>query len=136
MESFAESVVSILQADKTKTSGDDTQYDGVWSEFAAQIVGEESIFWDVFVEHVESVCETVIETETTTGERLLLAVFTDGWGDWWVEQDDAADWSRFGDERASKWLADAVYERVCRLAEQWAIERKASGDGALDDEDL
>lgn len=66
---------------KAMNSGDDSPYHNVWEEFATQIQGEKSVFWDVYESEVQRFCWNIVEEFSVT-ERDFLWLFTEQGEEW------------------------------------------------------
>ena len=46
---------------ESKLSGDDSPYKDVWEEFASQIQGEQSIFFELYTDIIEGCCQEIVK---------------------------------------------------------------------------
>ena len=57
-----ESIAALEQMDANEMlSGDDSGLKNVWEEICVQVQGEESVFWDAYVETIESLLSGSVE---------------------------------------------------------------------------
>jgi hypothetical protein len=106
-------------------SGDDSPYQDPWEEFASQIQGEESFYFDTYETVVRQFCYAQIDKMSPT-ERKLLWLFTEPGEEWtWdIDYDKQNGIERDPDEDEPEEatfdendVADALYQKVCECAE-------------------
>lgn len=66
---------------RAQLSGDDAGLKNIWEEFCVQVQGEESFFWEAYVEHVEHALATALR-----GVRRLERTAI------WLQTDEGRDW--------------------------------------------
>jgi len=93
-------------------SGDDSGLRSAWQEFCVQVQGEESYFWDAYVETVK---QTIAGTLVPVRHLDMVAMWLEtpeGW-DWLAENEDGAALPFVNEADVVEW----VYDEVRRLAE-------------------
>ena len=71
----------ILRGQKAMLSGDDSGLKTIWQEYCAQVQGEQSYFWDTYVEHVEM---AIFSATAGLPAHELRAL--------WLQTDESDDW--------------------------------------------
>jgi len=76
-----------LENQKDLTSGDDTCLENNWEEYCVQVQDEESIAWDSYIAHTESLFQRFYD-ELPTEQQFTLWLETEGGQDWYWEDDN------------------------------------------------
>ena len=118
--SLVESVITALQRMPAGLSGDDLGLDTAWDEVCVQIQGEQSIFWDAYVQTIDG-CIAATLFEISPVLRDVLSAATVSGDDWLDEPDDDGVLPVFEDEivdmarsdlfaRADEYEGDAIQQ--------------------------
>lgn len=78
---------AFLENQKDLTSGDDTCLENNWEEYCLQVQHEESIAWDSYMAHIESLFQRFYD-ELPIEEQFTLWLETEGGQDWYWEDDN------------------------------------------------
>ena len=95
--SLVDSVITALQRIPAELSGDDSGLDTAWDEVCVQVQGEESIFWDAYVQTIDGCIAAAIFELAPALMDTLSAATTSG-DDWLDEPDDEGVLPVFEDE--------------------------------------
>ena len=81
-------VIRSLQSIKSTLSGEDSGLTNTWDEICAQVQGEESFYWNVYEEQVESEIRLRI-AELPLKEKCLLWLYTENGEKYYEENSEA-----------------------------------------------
>ncbi len=87
---IADKTKAFLENQKDLTSGDDTCLENNWEEYCLQVQHEESIAWDAYIDHIESLFQGFYE-ELPKEQQFTL----------WLETDDGQEWYWNDDNRTN-----------------------------------
>lgn len=96
--------------ESARLSGDDSPLRSVWEEWKDQVQEEESYFFEIYVETIETLCRCLTE-DLPVDEQALLWLTTDDYFDL-----DEGDPLPYGDTMVEA-VAAEIYRRVYRFAE-------------------
>jgi len=95
-----------LENQKDLTSGDDTCLENNWEEYCVQVQGEESIAWDFYMAHIESLFQGFYN-ELPREQQFTLWLESEDGQDWYW-QDENRDNMEFTYEQAPVFFDDCV----------------------------
>lgn len=82
--------MNFLIQQKDLTSGDDTCLENNWEEYCVQVQDEESIAWDAYKDHIETLFSGYFE-ELLQAEQLTLWLDCDDGRNWYYDQNRETD---------------------------------------------
>jgi hypothetical protein len=82
----------------------------VWDEFKYQIQEEQSPFFDFYEDTIRRLCAEAVTRQGREWEQLLW-LWTEGYLDWWADQDEVSI-----DDFQTDDVVEEVYTRVCDTA--------------------
>ncbi len=103
--------VGHLRGMGAQLSGDDAGLKNVWEEFCVQVQGEESFFWDEYIQTVEDVLAGALKSARPL-ESTAIWLQTDEGRDWLYEKDQGNDSPPVSDEDSVKWLYELAWGRA------------------------
>jgi len=130
---YANKVIAELQSmgREAMQSGDDSPYNNVWEEYAAQVQGEESVFWEMYEEMVEQWCGAIVQAFSQT-EREFLWLFSEAGQNWTRDIDyDKEHGIPHEPEEADFWGEDIIkelYSRIYTIANNMQLPENEYGE--------
>ena len=117
-------------------SGEDSGLGNVWDEICVQVQGEESFFWDTYVDVVDDMLAAEVK-DLPPRERLALWLATDAGSDWFMDAEDGAVDCDAPPVRADQIIADLQAALLSRADEYegHAVKRYLARQEGLDDDD-
>lgn len=103
--------VGHLRGMGAQLSGDDAGLKNVWEEFCVQVQGEESLFWDEYIQTVEEVLAGALKSARPL-ESTAIWLQTDEGRDWLSENDQGNDSPPVSDEDSVNWLYQVIWRRA------------------------
>jgi hypothetical protein len=103
--------VGHLRSMGAQLSGDDAGLKNVWEEFCVQVQGEESFFWDEYIQTVEDVLAGALKGARPL-ESTAIWLQTDEGRDWLSENDQGNAAPPVSDEDSVKWLYALAWGRA------------------------
>jgi hypothetical protein len=109
---LVESVIASIKVlpDNCRQSGDDSKLKDVWDEFKYQLQEEQSSFFGFYEDTIRRLCAEAITRQGREWKQLLW-LWTEGYTDQWVEQDEVSIEDFVTDD-----IVEEVYNRVCDIA--------------------
>ena len=131
-----ESIAALEQMDANEMlSGDDSGLKNVWEEICVQVQGEESVFWDAYVETIESLLSGSVELLDRDECLALWANTDEGWEyvfDHHADEDGVADVPVSGDEIVNK-LKDELLSAAANYSNSRISKFLSCHDDGYDD---
>ena len=131
-----ESIAALEQMDANEMlSGDDSVLKNVWEEICVQVQGEESVFWDAYVETIESLLSGSVELLDRDECLALWANTDEGWEyvfDHHADEDGVADVPVSGDEIVNK-LKDELLSAAANYSNSRISKFLSCHDDGYDD---
>lgn len=110
---------------ESMTSGDDTPLGNVWDEVCVQVQGQESVFWDIYLEEIQRAATHHVRKCSPTEQRIMWLATNEG-TDWLCEREDASE-GPFRESTSSPYDEDDialwVTEGVLAMAADWSNPR-------------
>jgi len=104
--------------------GDDSDLNDVFEEWADQLAYEHSVFFRVYDDLAEAVCNDIVK-ELDRFEREVLSVFSIEFGEH-TDSDDFKENSSLDEFNPQSALSFELYRNVCGYAIEWAGEYRAN----------
>lgn len=94
-ERLAKRAIKQLQQMRHTLSGDDSELKTVWDEICAQAQGEESYFWDVYEDSMQSAVASLLDQLPLHEREAIWLQSDEGWV--WLSRRDGSDEAHLGD---------------------------------------